>query len=419
MCGESADWFENLGGSISHEITEGVTDPDVIAVSSGCGSAWCDPQPGDALTPHAEIGDICETGSVTLYRFRDAQGATFAAQREWSNVAKACLGTAADAFSVALDPAEVWLPAGVPAQVQVSTTRPASGAALLDLGVPQPPAGLAVQLKASQIDAGSSTQVTVQIDAAPALPLRMPFFAESGLARVFAVAPVGVPDFTVDAPGAAVEVAAGGSANVSLATSARLGPAMPLASVSVPAARGLSARLVAGARVGDTAVAAISAAPGAPTSSDLVALSLTAGGRTHTVPVQVSVAGDDVGLAVPALAVAQGASARFAVRTSVLRGNPQRLTLLLEQLPAGTSARFEPAQVDAGSASTLVLSATSEAVLGEARVLLVAQGQVAAASAPAALVVSHHGGCASAGASPLAILGIALRLVRARRRRTR
>ena len=110
--------------------------------------------------------------------------------------------------------------------------------------------------------------------------------------------------------------------------------------------------------------------------------------------------------------IARGQSLPFAVLPSHAPGTGCAV--------CGESADwFEPAQVDAGSASTLVLSATSEAVLGEARVLLVAQGQAAAASAPAALVVSHHGGCASAGASPLAILGIALRLVRARRRRTR
>lgn len=72
---------ENVESSISHELAETVTDPEVgFATQAGPPLAWFDPTNG-------EIGDICNARTVEL----SAGGDTYAVQQLWSNARSACV----------------------------------------------------------------------------------------------------------------------------------------------------------------------------------------------------------------------------------------------------------------------------------------------------------------------------------------
>jgi hypothetical protein len=72
---------ENVESSISHELAETVTDPEVgFATQAGPPLAWFDPTNG-------EIGDICNGRDVEV----SWGGPTFAVQQLWSNARNACV----------------------------------------------------------------------------------------------------------------------------------------------------------------------------------------------------------------------------------------------------------------------------------------------------------------------------------------
>src|SRR6202012_3409193 len=86
LCGSRSDWFANLGGSISHETIESITDPDVGLVGAfECAPplGWYDLQAFDEMSVHGEIGDMCEglpdgTNSVTDVEFASEDGGVYA-----------------------------------------------------------------------------------------------------------------------------------------------------------------------------------------------------------------------------------------------------------------------------------------------------------------------------------------------------
>ncbi|MGP3689996.1 M28 family peptidase [Streptomyces sp. IBSNAI002] len=73
-------------------------------------------------------------------------------------------------------------------------------------------------------------------------------------------------------------------------------------------------------------------------------------------------------------AVQQGASATTTVATSVTTGVAQSVTLTASGLPAGVSASFNPATVQAGQSSVLTLTATANAAPGTSTVVVRGQG---------------------------------------------
>ncbi|MFD4240414.1 M28 family peptidase [Streptomyces sp. NPDC058525] len=72
--------------------------------------------------------------------------------------------------------------------------------------------------------------------------------------------------------------------------------------------------------------------------------------------------------------VQQGASATTTVATSVTTGVAQSVTLTASGLPAGVSASFSPATVQAGQSSVLTLTATANAAPGTSTVVVKGQG---------------------------------------------
>jgi hypothetical protein len=95
-CGKGSSAFANQTSVASHELIESITDPQVgLATVLGRPLAWYDTQGG-------EIGDICVGQQGTL---KAAGGKTYTVQKEWSNLAKACI-TAKSKSGAGTDEAE-------------------------------------------------------------------------------------------------------------------------------------------------------------------------------------------------------------------------------------------------------------------------------------------------------------------------
>lgn len=90
-CG-AAGGFGNLTAIASHEITEGITDPDArFATAVDKPLAWYDPVVNPDLGyAFGEAGDICNHQQATV-TFRD--GRNYVVQKIWSNQARACVAS--------------------------------------------------------------------------------------------------------------------------------------------------------------------------------------------------------------------------------------------------------------------------------------------------------------------------------------
>ncbi|MGW6710025.1 M28 family peptidase [Streptomyces sp. NPDC054956] len=99
---------------------------------------------------------------------------------------------------------------------------------------------------------------------------------------------------------------------------------------------------------------------------------------------------DDFSLALNPSAgtVQQGASATTTVATAISTGAAQQVTLTASGLPAGVTASFNPATVQAGQSSTLTLSASSSAAPGSSTVVVKGQGTTLSHTVDYALTVS-------------------------------
>ncbi|SDJ16878.1 Trypsin [Actinokineospora alba] len=104
--------------------------------------------------------------------------------------------------------------------------------------------------------------------------------------------------------------------------------------------------------------------------------------------------GDDfsLGVAPDTLSVQPGQSGTVKVATTVTGGAAQTVTLAASGLPAGVTAKFDPASVTAGASSALTLSAAASATPGSVKVTVTGTGTSATKSASIALTVAGGGG---------------------------
>ena len=109
-CG-SGTLQQNETSTLSHELVETITDPDVgFATVLGPPLGWYD-------NANGEIGDICNGGHAT---FVGSDGVTYTSQKQWSNAAAACILAPSAAPSIT-SPAAVVVARGASLTFTVAT----------------------------------------------------------------------------------------------------------------------------------------------------------------------------------------------------------------------------------------------------------------------------------------------------------
>ena len=403
-CGE-LDWFSNLNGSVSHEVVEAITDPDVGGVHRGCGPAWCDPGKGDDLSVHAEIGDICESGPVTEVQFADASHQLYVLQREWSNRHQACIGEARDAVSFQVAPYQLYKP-GDTLDLPLGLSAPQSGPlpVALDLFVDLP--GVTATLASKRVTTGGST--TLHLVTTSAAPARfvIGLAGETGVAQPLATITFGPGDFTVSG-GAPLKLTAGGASAVAHLGSHNLAGAARSLTLTRSSVDGVTGTLAASPALGDSFDVTLTAAAGTPSGSPIVHLYFSDGHLSHDVAIPLTLAGDDFALVLPdKLSSAQGGDLSFTLQTQTPAGSPQ--TLRLSGSFPGGSVRVDPATVQSGQTAKVTVHVGGATPLGKANVDITAAGTLLSLSQEAAINVTPAGGCGSAGAGSLLALLVPL-----------
>jgi hypothetical protein len=404
-CGE-LDWYSNLGGSVSHEVVEAVTDPDVGAALRTNGPSWYDTAPSDAVTSHAEIGDICADSSLTgISEIPFGSGASqWAVQREWSNHYNACVASGDDGVALQADSLQLYAPGGS-FDLPITATTPASGPVTLQLQLVGGGTGITASLSSSSVKSGGTVRLKVTTTAQAPSSFKLAVVGESGRASPVLVFVFGQTDFIVSTSRPVTLTAAGPPVTFSASTLNVIGPARPvqLTPVSQP---GISATVSPGQlKVGDMFDLSLSAAAGTPSGLSNIQVNFNDGKAVHPIAVQLTVEGDDFAVATPAaLSVKAGGDFTFTLQTQTTHGNPQPLKLAAAGLPNGSSATFSPSTVQSGQSAQVSVHLGDGAPLGPQRFSITAAGTLVSGGTEVSLNVAA-GGCSSVGSAPwLAVL---------------
>jgi len=426
LCGSRADWFANLGSSISHETFEAITDPDVgLTASQGCVAplGWYDEQGEDPLSVHGEIGDMCEglpdgTSQVTAVSFPSTDGGSYTVQREWSNAHHACLGSINDAFTIVAPAGPLLDAPGGDVTFLITTTTPLdAGPVPLKLTAHGLPAtGVTARFSPTTIDASATSTLTLSVAAdAGQTAFSFGVVGDSGDTLAETMLVVAPPDFSASTDQSSLALTAGGAGVTMMLTTAALSGAGRGFSLSTLGAPGVLVSPAAGT-LGAPLSIALSAAAGAPTVDGILSLNVTSAGLTHTIPLQLSLSGDDATLAaVPVQSAQQGQTTQITVTSSTKRGKAQALFLSAINLPKGITASFSPPILTSGGSATCSLLVPASQALGPITITLIGKGPYATASSNLPVNVVAASGCAEPGAPLFALLGL-VALTASRRR---
>jgi hypothetical protein len=422
-CGEALDWVSNLTSSISHEVSETTTDPDIgLFPNATCGTSWCDPAPPDSASYHGEIGDICEFGQTSQGTFVGADSQTYTVQRLWSNANNGCITTDAQAFQISVTPAEVILPTVGTATFVVSAGMPASGPATVNLTVYELPPGLTATFDSPSIAAGTSTNLSILSNGQAPFSWTFGVGGDSGPTNAIAIGAIAFSDFTATGSPATLTLTAGASATATITTKVTSGTgAVPL-SFQLTAPPGVTASYSpASPNAGTTIMVTFTAAVGTASSTATpIVVSVDGGRRQHPVSFNTTIDGDDFGatLSGTEATVAQGGTAHLTVTTTTKHGAAQPLALTVTGLPSGVTAAFDTPSINSGATATLTFAASHSASIGASTVSIVATGLGSAVTLPATLTVSAAAGCGCGSPGALvAPIWVALFLPAGRRRR--
>ncbi len=406
VCGESTAAFDNMTATVSHEIAEAVTDPDVGTSREGsCGPTWCDPAQADSASDHAEIGDCCESGLRTQGTFKDGNGVTHTVQRLWSNSFGACMTTAAEAFSVTVTPVSGesgYLAAPGTVDFTVTTTAPSTATtnqALLN--VYSLPPGMTPAFDTSRIPPGGSTTLHVSLDNTAPLDWTIGVGADNGDTLAIGTAPIGFDDFTGTASGP-VSLRAGGTGTVTVSTTLTKGnPPLQISAQALNLPGGITASFApASFNAGSSTTVTFSAAAGTQSGTPNLVVQLTGGRRTVSVAVNSTISGDDFTATASGtdVTVDRGRTATLGIATTTSNGNPQPLTFSVDGLPNGVTDAFSPTTVNSGASTTLTFTAANDADLGPATLTVHVVGAVGTTiDLPVNLTVNPAPGCGCNG----------------------
>ena len=432
-CGESADWFANLGGSISHETIEAITDPDVGAASSGaCASpyGWVDNSATDSLSYHGEIGDVCEglpnvslSEQVTEVTLPGSDSFQYTVQREWSNKFGGCIVDASEAFKVSVPDSPVILNVGTPVTVPVLVSLPSNGNAaipvkLVALGLAS---GITATFSPNTINAGQSSMMTVTIATGSSTTgSTFGITAESGTEQAQTVVSLMAPEYSASLSTSSLALTAGGPAGT-VVLSTMVFSGQPRAfTVKGTGVTGVSLAETGGT-VGTDLTLHFTAAAGAPSSHSTLSVQVVSGGVTKSLPIQLTLTGDDATLTVPATVQGNpGGSVSFTVTTTTKSGNPQTLALSAADLPDGATAVFSPASIASGQTAMCTVTLPATQPLLPVDIKVIGKGSISTYPAGIAItVVAAPSGCAQTDALGFALLGLLAFVARKRSRAAR
>jgi hypothetical protein len=432
-CGESTDWFANLGGSISHETIEAITDPDVGAAFSGACAApygWVDNSATDSLSYHGEIGDICEglpqvatSAQVTEITLGGSDLFQYTVQREWSNKFGACIVDAAESFKVSVPDSPVTVNVGTPVTVPVLVSLPSNGN--MAIPVKLVARGLASSITAtfspSTIMAGQSSMMTLTIASGSSTTAStFGITAESGTEQAQTVVSLMAPEYSASLSTSSLALTAGGPAGtVILSTMVLSGQPRAFTVVGGGAAGVKLAET--GGTVGTDLTLHFTAAAGAPSSHSTISVQIVSGGVTKSLPIQMTLTGDDATLTAPATVQGNpGGSVSFTVTTTTKSGNPQPLALSATDLPLGATAVFSPASITSGQTAMCTVTLASTQPLLPVDIKVIGKGSISTFPAGVTItVVAAPSGCAQTDALGFALLGLLAFAARKRSRAAR
>jgi hypothetical protein len=177
-------------------------------------------------------------------------------------------------------------------------------------------------------------------------------------------------DFTIKASPGTVSVAAGASAQVTIATTT-VGTAETVNLAASGAPSGVTLSLSpSSVTSGGSATLTITAAAGAAAGTATLTVTGTGSSGSHSTTVALTVlppvtpSDFSVSAAPTALSVQAGSGGTVSVSTSTVAGAAETVALSVSGLPAGVSGSLSPASVTSGGGSTLTLSASAGAAVG-------------------------------------------------------
>jgi uncharacterized membrane protein len=355
---------DSMASGIVHEFEEAVTDPNF--------NAWY-------MTSTAEeIADMCAWTWGTLYYAANGAvanmnlgGRDYLIQQDWVNAgggycAKSYSG--ASDFSLSASPTSQSISAGSATNyaVNIAAVQGFSDNVILSLsGLPN---GATSNLGTpATVAPGSSFPMSVNAGAASPGVYPLTVTGTSGkLTHTLGVS-LNLTDFTISASPAAVSVATGGNAAVTVAVSPLGGfngaVTFSVAGLPYGVTTGFSPAAVttSGSTTIPLVVGSSAAAGNYP-----ITVSGTSGGVTHSTALTLSVTAADFSLAAQtaSLSISQRGSANLNLSVKPLKGFTGTVSFSVTGLPAGTSATFAPATVTASGSSTMTLSVSSATTPG-------------------------------------------------------
>jgi uncharacterized membrane protein len=281
---------------------------------------------------------------------------------------------AASDFSIAANPSNLTVVQGNSGTSTVSTALVTGTAGVINLSVTSSPSGLTATLNPAAVNAGGSSTLTVSsgLTTAPGTYTLTVTGSEgsathSALVTV-TVAPVPPNDFSMSASPGSLTVVQGAGATSAISTAVTSGSADTVSLVAT-APPGLIATLspssvMAGSGATLTVTASATVTPGSYT----VTVTGVEGSSTHSLSMTVNVTAAPSDFAISAspssLNIVQGNAGTSTISTTLVTGTPDAITLSATSSPGGPVATLNPADINAGGASTLTISADALAAPG-------------------------------------------------------
>ena len=319
----------------------------------------------DALSPILVTGLTTNTQYIFQLNTTDVDNSTAFSP-------PAIISTAVNDFSISANPSSLTVSQGTSGTSAINTAVTSGSAQSVSLSISGVPSGASASFSPNPITSGGSSTLTINAGTASpstyALTVTGTGASATHTTTVTLTVRAPVPnDFSIGANPSTVTVAQHHSRTSTISTAVISGSTqsvhLSISGVPSGASASFSPNPISS---GASSTLTLDAGTAAPGTYHLV---VTGAGTSvmHSTAVTLVIPRNDFSIsASPSrVSVARGRAARYTVRTAVISGNPQTMTLSVSGLPAGTTARFTPTSITAGGSSTLRVATTGSTPTGD------------------------------------------------------
>jgi MYXO-CTERM domain-containing protein len=299
--------------------------------------------------------------------------------------------TVANDFGLSITPGTQTVAAGSSATFTVTTSHTSGTGEAITLTVSNLPAGVTGVLSPATVQAGQSATLTLTTDTSASGSITFtvtgtaPSATHTDTARL-----VLSNDFSISVNPRSQTVRGGTTATFTVQTAVTAGVAETVTLTTSDLPPGFTASfnpatVTAGASATLTLTVSTSAA-GGTMSFDVIG---TASSGTRRAQASVMVSNDFSLRVTPATQTAAGGTATFAIETGLTSGSAETVALTVSGLPAGVTASFSPASVQAGQRATLTLTVAAGTPGGTTAFTVTGTSASATHGAGASLVIAN------------------------------